>query len=469
MDFMLYQNIVDYFIDNIEKGSILPGEKLPSLRKISDQFDVSLSTAVEAYRKLELFGYVQVKDRSGYSARFPSQSEHVLKPSKKFRPKVCEIEHIDEIIELMDQTLDSETAPFGVGVPAIDRFPNKMVNKYLVQTIKHYPDASSTYVFGAGLEDLRTEVAKWIRPWTGVVTASNIVITNGCLEAINLALAAECEAGDIVAIESPCYFGLLHAIHHHGLKALEVKTDPDQGIDPESLESLAKSKKIKALISTPNAQNPLGFSMSDERKKQILAICKKYGIRLIEDDLYGELSFEKKRPRSYKYFDKDGVVTHCTSFSKFLGPGLRIGWVIPAKETQKYIRQKLSLNLATHSLTQFAVANILRNENLLIYGQKLGEYYEKNLNIYANVLKKELGEKLSLSQPTGSYFLWARVQDLDATHAFQKAKKLKISFTPGPLFSANRQYQNYLRINCAHEYNEKRHQQLISLAKLLGS
>jgi DNA-binding transcriptional MocR family regulator len=466
---MLYQNIVDYFIDNIERGSILPGEKLPSLRNISDQFDVSLSTAVEAYRKLELFGYVQVKDRSGYSARFPSRGDNVLQPSKKFKPKVCEIDHIDEIIELINQTMDKETAPFGVGTPALERYPNKMLNRYTIQTIKHNPESSGAYIFGMGLEELRSELGRWIRPWVGVTPSNNIMITNGCLEAINIALGAECDSGDLVAIESPCYFGLLHAIHHHGLKAIEVKTDPTLGIDPESLESLAKTKKIKALISTPNAQNPLGFCMSDERKKQIIAICKKYNIRLIEDDLYGEICFNKKRPKTYKYFDKDGIVTHCSSFSKFLGPGLRIGWVIPAQNSQKYVRQKLSLNLATNSLTQHVVANILRNENLLTFGQNLGEYYQQNVQIYANVLQSQLGSKITLSKPTGSYFLWARVEGLDAISAYQKAKKQKISFTPGPLFSANRQYNNYLRINCAHEYNERRHQELIALSKILNN
>jgi DNA-binding transcriptional MocR family regulator len=464
---MLYQSIVDYFVENIERGSILSGEKLPSLRKISDQFDVSLSTAVEAYRKLELFGYVQVKDRSGYSARFPSKTENILLPSKKFKPKVCEIDHIDEIIELMNQTMDKETAPFGIGTPALGKFPNKMLNRYLLQTIKHHPEASASYIFGLGLEELRSELTRWFRPWVGVTSAQNVLITNGCLEAINIALGAECEAGDVVAIESPCYFGLLHAIHHHGLKALEVKTDPKLGLDPESLESLAKTKKIRALISPPTAHNPLGFCMTDERKKAILSICKKYNIRLIEDDLYGELSFEKKRPKTYKYFDKDGVVTHCSSFSKFLGPGLRLGWVIPAKDNFKYVRQKLSLNLATHSLTQYVTANILRNENLLTIGQNLSHYYRDNVDIYSNILQSQLGDKLTLSRPTGSYFLWARVEGLDSISAYQKAKSQKISFTPGPLFSANRQYENYLRINCAHELHEKRHQELLKLSRIL--
>lgn len=453
---MLYQTIVDYFIENIEKGSILPGEKLPSLRKISDRFDVSLSTAVEAYRKLELFGYVEAKDRSGYSAKFPLSGQNALKPSKSFRSKTCEIEHIDEIIQLINQTIDKDTAPFGVGTPSINKFPNKMINRYLIQTIKHVPESNASYIFGQGLEVLRRELCRYIRPVIGYTSPDNLIVTNGCLEAINIALSAECASGDLVAIESPCYFGLLHAIHHHGLKAIEVKTDPNEGLDPEALETLAKSKKIRALISTPTAQNPLGFTMSDKRKKEILSICKKYNIRLIEDDVYGDIYFGKKRPKSYKYFDKDNIVTYCSSFSKFLGPGLRLGWMIPAVERSQYVRQKLSLNLASPSLVQHTVSNILRNENLSKIGESLASYYQQNIQIYSNVLQSQLGEKITLSRPSGSYFLWARVEGLDSNSAYQTAQKKKISFAPGTLFSADRQYENYLRINCAHEFDEKR-------------
>ncbi len=465
---MLYQTIVDYFIENIEKGAILPGEKLPSLRKVSDRFDVSLSTAVEAYRRLELFGYVEARDRSGYLARLPLVVENILRPSKSFRSKACEIEHIDEIIQLINQTADKDTAPFGVGVPSSSKFPHKMLNRYLIRTIKEYPESSASYIFGLGLLELRNELCRYTRPYLGHTAPDNLIITNGCLEAINISLGAECEIGDLVAIESPCYFGLLHAIHNHGLKAIEVKTDPLLGLDPEALENLAKTKNIKALISTPTAQNPLGFTMSDKRKKEILSICKKYNIRIIEDDVYREISFEKQSPKTYKYFDKDNIVTYCASFSKFLGPGLRLGWVIPAKNTQKYVRQKLSLNLANSSLIQHTARNILRGENLRNIGEELASYYQSNIQIYSNVLQSQLGDRITLSRPTGSYFLWARVEGLDAREAYAKATKKKISFAPGPLFSADNQYLNYLRINCAHEFDEKRNLDLMALSKLLA-
>lgn len=463
---MLYQQIVDFITDRIEKGTILPGEKLPSLRKMADQFDVSLSTAVEAYRKLELFGYVEARDRSAYRARLPLSSETVLAPSKKFQSRVAQIGHIDQIIDLFNQSLDKETAPFGVGTPALERFPFKLLNRYMTQTLRHQPLSAVGYLFGNGLEELRVKLAKWIRPWAGVTDADNIIITNGCLEAVNISLASECEAGDIVAIESPCYFGLLHAIHHHQLKAIEIKTDPNEGINPDSLEELAQKHKIKVLISSANAQNPLGFTMSDERKKRILKICKKYNIRIIEDDLYGELCFQKNRPKTYKYFDKDNIVTYCSSFSKFLGPGLRIGWCIPSKNAQTYLRHKLSLNLSTTSISQYVASNLLKNEDVLVLGHSLSDYYQQNTLIYSNILENYLGDKLTLSRPSGSYFLWIRIEGLDALSAFEKAKKLKLSFTPGPFFSATGQFKSYLRINCAHEFTEKRHQQLIKLCEL---
>jgi DNA-binding transcriptional MocR family regulator len=463
---MLYQQIVDFITEQIDKGTIVPGEKLPSLRRMADQFDVSLSTAVEAYRKLELFGYVEARDRSAYRARLPLSSDSTLRPSKKFQSRVAQIEHIDQIIDLFNQSKDKNTAPFGVGTPALEKFPFRLLNRYMAQTLKHQPLCAVGYIFGNGLEELRGALSKWIRPWVGVQGSDNMIITNGCLEAVNISLASECEAGDLVAIESPCYFGLLHAIHHHQLKAIEVKTHPTEGLDPDSLEKLAKEHKIKVLISSANGQNPLGYTMSDENKKRVLRICKKYNIRLIEDDLYGEICYQDKRPKTYKYFDKDNIVTYCSSFSKFLGPGLRIGWCIPAKNSQNYIRHKLSLNLSTTSISQHVAYSILKNEDVLKLGQSFSDYYQRNIQIYSNVLENYLGDKVSLSRPSGSYFLWVRIEGLDTVSIFEKVKKAKLSYTPGPYFSATYQFREYLRINCAHEFTEERHQQLIKLCEL---
>lgn len=466
---MLYQTIVDFYLSQIEDGTILPGEKLPSLRKVSSQFDVSLSTAVEAFRRLELFGYTEVKDRSGYFAKLPTTDDVALKPLAGFKSKVVDLSHLDEIIELFNQSQNKEIAPFGIGVPEHGKLPLKLLNRNTIRALRLNPECNGIYIFNQGLKELRQELSRWIRPWAGITSFENIHITNGCLEAINIALSAECEPGDIVAIESPCYFGLLHAIHHHKLKALEVRTDPSEGLNPEAFEILARTHKIKALVTSANGQNPMGFTMSDERKKEILGICFKYGIRLIEDDLYGELCFERIRPKTYKYFDKDSIVTYCSSLSKFLGPGIRLGWCIPAGNSEKYLRQKLSLNLSTSSLSQYLVYHLLKNENVTLASRVLAGYYQKNIQIYSSVMQNQLGSRIHLTKPSGSFFLWAKVDKLKSLAAFEKARRHKILFTPGPLLSATRQYDSYIRINCAHEFNDARNQQLIKLCGILKS
>ncbi len=464
---MLYQKIVNYIIENINDGIILPGEKLPSLRKIAEQFGVSLSTAVEAYRRLELYGYVSVKDRSGYQAVLPNTDDSLLQVSKNFKSKVSEIHHADEIINLYLQAQDKNFAPFGIATPDPSKLPNKMITRSMTWAIKSMPDIHGRYLFGKGLLELRQELSKWMRPWIGITSPENILITSGCIEALNIALATHCKLGDIVAVESPCYFGILQAIHNHGLQTLEVKTDPQEGLDPEALETLAKKHSIKALISTANVQNPIGYTMSDKRKKEVLAVCYKYGIHLIEDDIYGEVAFNNIRPKSYKYFDKNSVVTYCSSFSKSIGPGLRIGWCIPSENIDEAVKFKLNLNLSTSTLVQHTVLHFLKKENILKITHSTAKYYENNIQIYSSVLQNQLEGRVAFSRPTGHFFLWLRVDGLNSTHALERARKQKLSFTPGPLFSATKQFTSYLRINCAHEFTEERNNQLIRLCQIL--
>lgn len=464
---MLYQTIVDFYLKSIQSGNILPGEKLPSLRQTSDQFDVSLSTTVEAYRRLELYGYAVVKDRSGYFACLPKLHDEVMTAAKEFKSKISNLSHIDEILDLFGQSQNPDFAPFAIGNPELSKVPYRLLNRNLSKAIKHEPQSHGHYLFGHGLLELRQAISRWIRPWIGMNSPQNILITNGCLEAINLALSVECEPGDLVAIESPCYYGLLHAIHHHKLKALEIKTDPGEGLSPEAFETMARTHKIKVLISSANGQNPLGYTMSDDRKKEILRICEKYEIRLIEDDLYGELCFTKVRPKSYKYFDQNSIVTYCSSFSKFLAPGVRIGWCIPAQKTEKYLRHKLSLNLSTSSLTQYMFYHVLKNEDLLAVGKNFARYYQNNIQIYSSVIQNQLADRVHMTRPTGSYFIWMKVNGLKSIPMFEKAKKHKLTFMPGPLLSATRQFDSYIRISCASEFTEERNHQLQKLCSLL--
>ncbi|MCO4755397.1 MAG: PLP-dependent aminotransferase family protein, partial [Bacteriovoracaceae bacterium] len=315
---MLYEEIVDYIISNIESGGIVPGEKLPSIRKIAHKFGVSNPTAVTAYGRLESLGYAVARERSGFVAVLPEESDNVLLTG--VNSNVSNIEHMDEIVRLYEKSQNVSYAPFGVGVPSKKFYPNALLKKYSLKVLNSDQTCFSDYTLPEGRLDLRTQILKWIEPWVGIYSPEEVLITNGCLEAINLALSVFCKPQDIVAVESPCYFGMIRALKSQDLRAVEINTDPKDGIDPECLRKQIRKHNIKVLISTANAQNPLGFSMSDERKKEVLKVCESEGVRIIENDVYGDVNYSKVRPKTYKYFDRKNIVTYCSSFSKTLGP-----------------------------------------------------------------------------------------------------------------------------------------------------
>lgn len=463
---MLYENLAQFIIKQIEDGTILPGEKLPSLRKISHRFDVSVPTAVEAYRRLEFLGYALAQERSGFIATLPSKSNLSLKATSS--STISRIDHLDEIVRLHGNALDSSFASFGIGTPATEFYPNAILAKHTVKLMRADKECFSHYSLPQGLTPLREFMAKWMKPWIGSYPVDQIYITNGCLEAINLALAVECEKGDIVAVESPCYFGIIQALKNHGLRAVEIETAPNKGIDPEQLEEMAKKYQIKALISSANAQNPLGFTMTDERKKRVLKICERYQMSLIENDVYGELTFKKTRPKTYKYFDKYKLVTYCSSFSKTLGPGLRLGWCIPPKQNEEYLKQKLSLNISSPDFIQKLSLSILKNENIHTFTRKSVEEFKKNTSNYTTVLQNLMDGDIALSTPTGSWFLWAHVKGINSMEIFEKAQKHRIAITPGILFSASgKRHLESFRINCGYRMDAEIIDNLEKLCRII--
>ena len=462
---MLYEKIANYIIQNIESGAIIPGEKLPSLRTIAHKFGVSNPTAIEAYRMLEYLGYTISKERSGFIAILPEQGDSKL--LTKISSNISEIKHVDEIVQLYSKSKNASFAQFGVGVPAEEYFPNTLLKKHSHKILRSNPTCFSSYALPEGRLDLRDEISKWILPWAGINSPEEIHITNGCLEAINLALSVFCKSKDIVAVESPCYFGMIQALKVKNLRAIEVHTDPQEGIDPESLDKILNRHNIKVLISTSNAQNPLGFSMSDQRKKEILRICKKHGTRIIENDVYGDVTFNTKRPKTYKYFDQHNIVTYCCSFSKTLGPSVRIGWCIPSDNFELFLKRKTSSNISSSDFNQLLVTSILKEEDILRITRKSAKAYEENVAAYSVLLKRFMNGNIALSKPSGGWLLWANVEGIDALKIFELALKNKIAITPGPLFSASGQHRSSFRINCGSKLDEKTIKDLSKLSEIL--
>ncbi|MCC7887192.1 PLP-dependent aminotransferase family protein, partial [Escherichia coli] len=174
----------------------------------------------------------------------------------------------------------------------------------------------------AGQRVLREQIARLMLDSGSVVTADDIIITSGCHNSMSLALMAVCKPGDIVAVESPCYYGSMQMLRGMGVKVIEIPTDPETGISVEALELALEQWPIKGIILVPNCNNPLGFIMPDARKRAVLSLAQRHDIVIFEDDVYGELATEYPRPRTIHSWDIDGRVLLCGSFSKSIAPGL---------------------------------------------------------------------------------------------------------------------------------------------------
>ena len=327
----LYNRIAERFVGQIETNILKSGDKLLSVRALSREQGVSISTAYKAYAELENRGFIEARAKSGYVVR------HIYKKNEKQKltniaPLQNETTNVDELIRRVYETLTQEgLVRLSLASPSSKLIPEAKLNKAMAEALRKSPTSCTQYENIQGNTNLRKQIAKHAFNWNGQITEHDIVTTQGCMEALVFCLKAVTEPGDTVAIESPTYFGIFNVMKSLGLNVLEIPVDPETGVDIEYLENAMKNVKVKACLFVPNFCNPVGALMPDERKKQLVDLLTVNNIPLIEDDIYGEMYFGKNRPKTCKSFDKNGMVMLCSSISKTLAPGYRVGWCIPGR------------------------------------------------------------------------------------------------------------------------------------------
>src|SRR5688572_4555093 len=335
-----YIEVADRIETLIEKKILKIGDKLLSVRALSKEQGISLSTAFQAYYLLESKGLVEARPQSGYYVKY--SPEHLLDLPKVSEPSDDAIPvSVDEMINSVYVDLNVKNLlNFSMAAPAFELLPTAKLNKAVTHALRESKTSCLHYEHIQGNALLRKQIARQAFNWGGTPSENDIIVTAGCVEALSLCIKATTKAGDAVALESPTYFALFQVMESHGLKVVEIPTDPILGLDINYLSQAIPKFDIKACLVVNNFNNPLGSCMPDERKKLLVDMLAKKDIPLIEDDIYGELYFGKTRPKTCKTFDKKGMVLHCASFSKSLAPGYRIGWAIPGKFKEKVIRLK---------------------------------------------------------------------------------------------------------------------------------
>jgi len=448
-----YETLAADIAASIRSGLLKPGERLPSVRRASASRHVSPATVFEAYYLLEAQGLIHSRPRSGYYVAaqpraLPLQPEAASTPDSEARP----VEVSEMVFDILRSAMSREVVPLGSAFPSPLLFPLERLGRVLANSATHMDPWSTVDELTPGSLDLRRQIALRYLLDGVRVSPNDIVVTNGAMEALNLCLSTVCKPGDAVAVESPCFYVCLQALEQLGLRAIEVATDPREGIDLDALETAVVRHKPKACWVMTNFQNPLGSAMPADKKRALVALAARHQLPLIEDDVYNELYFGARRPVPSKSFDDDGWVLHCSSFSKTLAPGYRVGWVTAGRFGQRIARQKLTASLATSIPVQLALARYLERGSYERHLRGLRATLEAQRDAYTTAIAEHFPAGTRVSRPSGGYFLWVELPPgCDSFVLWRHAMAAGISLAPGPMFSASGAFRNFVRINAGHD------------------
>ncbi|KOS05321.1 hypothetical protein AM493_04210 [Flavobacterium akiainvivens] len=463
----LYEQVAERIEASIGRLMLKGGDKVPSVRKLSEEMNVSINTVFQAYSILEAKGLIVSRPRSGYIINSFSSSFQAPKEVFKFSiPSTVEVTAMASA--MMKNAKENGIVNFSILAPVNELLPITKLNKAVHASLTSLSNDNFQYPLVDGHPRLLKQIARRTGDWNTPLSTGNILVTNGCMEAINLSLDAVCRPGDIVAIESPTYHGILQSLESRGLRALEIGLDAKGGVSIELLREAITNQKVAACVFMPSCHNPTGSSMTNANKLLLADLLGKRGIPLIEDDSLGELNFSIERSLPVKAFDKYDNVLYCSSFSKTLAPGFRIGWVSAGKYQAKIERLKFGSNISTNPALQDAIGRYLESGQYETHLRKLRSALQGQMMKYVNAISNYFPKDIRLSPPQGGLSIWIELPENTDAFALQKAVLGKgIGICPGHIFSTSNFYHHFIRINYCPLWNSKTENAVISISKLI--
>jgi DNA-binding transcriptional MocR family regulator len=438
----------------VAKGALRAGDRMPSVRRLSRQRDVSVSTVVQAYLLLESRGLVETRPQSGHYVRAPRR----LAPEPRSpRPstQASRVTVSDLVARIYGAAREPGMVLLGAAHMSPTLLPTEALNRRLAAVAREAGGAGVAYDVPPGLPALRRQIARRAAEWGVAATADDIVTTFGTMEALHLCLRAVTRPGDTVIVESPTYYGVLQLIEALGLRALEIPASSGDGVDLAALDLALRQQKVGACLLVPTFSNPLGSLMSEDAKKELVRMLARREIPLVEDDIYGDLHWDGARPRPAAAFDEAGLVMLCASFSKTLAPGYRVGYALPGRFRERVERLKFAHTVGTATLPQMAVADFLENGG---YDRHLSRLRRKLADQVARTSDAILAcfpEGTRISRPRGGFVLWVEMpHGKSALELHARAHAARISIAPGPIFSAKQRFSSCLRVSAGFPWSD---------------
>nr|WP_294875380.1 PLP-dependent aminotransferase family protein [uncultured Pedobacter sp.] len=452
---------------NIIEGTFKPGHKLPSIRELKEQYKTSTSTIQNGYEHLIIKGLVQSIPKSGYYVSNKLTQPQQSKQTKN-TPLVRDAVFENNLNLITSINPGSKLSEFNVAAPGSLIIPQKLLLRTMQQVIREQGVGLLKYYPSNGSLSLREHISIRAATYQTAINPAELIITDGALQALYIALASVCTTGDIIAIESPCVFSVLEVIRVLKLRVIEIPIDSHTGFDIDYLKKACTGSPIKAILVTPNFQNPTGILLADIQKKELLQIAQHYNIAIIENDVYGDLNFSGYRPCTIKSFDESGLVITYSSYSKTLSPGIRLGWLSTGKFFRQAEQIKFSLGSTVSPIYQETVNKLIQMGSYDRHIRKFRTQLAKNAYHILNLLSTSYPEGTIVFTPAGGYNIWAKLSErIDIKTFYNECERIGVRFTPGHTFSFSDTYSRFFRIVFADQLSPKRIEVLKQLGQMM--
>lgn len=449
-----YNLLADNLAEAIRRGTLPAGSRLPSVRRSAQTYSVSINTVVAAYRRLEDRGLIEARPQSGFYVRTALPALEV-----RHLPHGPAAEPADDVLDLIDTVFAAQINPaytnLSLACPqANDFYPGAKLGRIMSSLLRRQPHLIGQYALPPGNLPLRQQIARRSLALGMMLEASDITLTHGCMEALQLALRVTTQPGDSVGLETPTYFYLLPLLASLGLKAVEIPTDPQTGLSLDALELMLNEKRLNAVIAMPTAQNPMGFTMPLAAKKRLARLMNDHRVPLIEDGLYAEIQFSDALAPAVKSFDKYGWVLFCTSFTKTLAPDFRIGWIAGGRFADKLRKLKAVSSMTESSLLSQTLAVFLESGGYDHHLRSLRRRYEAQVDEARALIAQYFPRGTRSTRPMGGFVFWVDFPEgVDTVALFKQLIEEKICLTPGTLYSPSGRYSNGLRLSCCYPFD----------------
>lgn len=466
MENSLYARLADKMANQIRSGAIPVGGRIPSIRQLSAQENVSISTVMAAYSVLEAQGWVEVRPKSGYYVRRRAREPLAIPDASEIQSRPILATTSQLVMDVLRDGAKPHAISFSRATPALDFPIIHHVQKTYARIARNGRHIGIDYRSTEGPYALRQQIARHAVDAGVAVSPDSIVTTAGSLNAMGLCVQVLTKPGDVVAVESPCYYGILQLVEAHGLKAVEIPVHPETGMSLEALRLAMEQWPLKAVVTVSSFSNPLGCSIPDERKKALVSLLEQYEVPLIEDDVYGDLYFGERRTSAVKAFDTRGWVLLCSSLSKTIDTQIRVGWILAGQYYEEILHRKFVSMLSTPILPELVCAEVLGQGIYERHLRQAREAYRQRYLRLVDLVSEHFPPVTKISRPQGGIVAWLELpMSVDATKLYHYCKDHDVLIAPGEIFSFNNQYRHCFRLNYAPRWTPERERAIHRLGR----